>query len=71
MRACKNPCVYQLDGACTLDSTDAVGQPSFGGACLQPPITDGALLGSPHLYYAPGSAPVRSALAVPPPGKPE
>lgn len=69
MRACKNLCVYQLNGVCTLDSTDAVGQPAFGGACLRPPITDGALLGSPHQYYAPGLAPVHSVSAVPPPGK--
>lgn len=65
MRVCKRSCVYQINGTCTLDCTDAVGQPALGGACLHASITDAMQLESPHRYCVPGSVPVPQGSAIP------
>lgn len=65
MRVCKQTCIYQINGICTLDSTDAIGQPAFGGACLNPVFKAAMRLESPHRYCVPGSTPTPQGFAAP------
>ena len=65
MRICKRTCIYQTNGICTINCTDAIGQPAIGGACLHGSFRDVKRLESPHRYCAPELIPTPWGFEVP------
>lgn len=50
---CKEQCVYQSNGICSLNCTASVGMPALGGACIRIIPEAAVRLESPHRYCEP------------------